>query len=117
MDVTTSPELCHCGRLATRVHCPNCGSYHVRAFAERHDYETRPDGTVVELKVYRCRGTCGDIFNEDAWQLRCKALPTALGRPVKERAPLNNAPDFVSQGSEEMMRVLEELKRKNKYGE
>ena len=42
--------------------------------ARKQDSVTRPDGTEVTLRVFRCR-KCGQLFNDDDWQLRCQAPP------------------------------------------
>jgi len=56
--------LCLCGRPNVRPHCPFCGSSQVLCSAKKRDFITRPDGTEVELRVFRCR-VCGSNFNDD----------------------------------------------------
>jgi hypothetical protein len=73
-------QLCyHCSRPAV-PHCPQCGSLRKYGFANRSDRVTRPDNTIVHLRVYRCL-TCASTYNDDDWQLRCQAPAQRLGRP------------------------------------
>jgi hypothetical protein len=81
-DSTAQPAECLCGRLATRAHCPNCGGYQTYAYANPQ-LITRPGGKRVKLKAFRCL-VCGEMFNEDDWQLRCHAPQwRPRGRPRK----------------------------------
>jgi transposase-like protein len=75
---TSQPDLteCNCGRLASKPHCPACGSAQVLASARKRDYVTRPDGKTVELKVYRCR-VCANNFNDDN-RVMCSAPPPRM---------------------------------------
>ena len=71
-----------CGRLRTRVHCPDCGSCYIQGYVRR-EVVNRGNGVQVRLKSYHCRH-CGELFNEDDWQLRCHApAMKPIGRPRK----------------------------------
>lgn len=87
--------LCVCGRDTRKPHCPHCGSAQVLASARKHDYVTRDNGDTVELRVFRCR-VCGDVFNDDDWQLRCVAPPPAYGRPRGLQQPATQAARVVA---------------------
>ena len=76
MSQDLETDFCICGRYAWRVHCPHCGSYHNYSYTRR-DTVTRPDRSVVQLTVYRCR-RCAATFNDDDWKLRCAAPNIAL---------------------------------------
>jgi hypothetical protein len=78
-------EICLCGRLRTRVHCPFCGSYTVLGYAKR-DKVNRGDGRIEEIRSFRCR-RCSEIFNDDKWQFECNAplLGSIRPNPAKEK--------------------------------
>ena len=81
-DTRDQTAECSCGRLRIREHCPNCGSCNVLGYATRVTVN-RGHGIKAHLKSYRCR-RCGEIFNEDDWQLNCHAPALRpIGRPRK----------------------------------
>jgi len=81
-DSTEQGEECLCGRLATRPHCPSCGSYETYAYSEPVT-AIRHGGKKVKLRAFRCK-VCGERFNDDNWQLTCHAPPyRPRGRPRK----------------------------------
>ncbi len=115
-DITKdlSSELCVCGRFAWKVHCPFCGSSQTYALKQR-DFVTRSPGGVVELTVHQCR-KCGNKFNDDEWQLRCRAPNVILSKVGRRAAaPSENVvmnpkvPEYTMNAAE---RALEELKKK-----
>lgn len=66
-------EPCVCGRLSTKVHCPKCGSYEVRARALKTK-RILTNGEIEDVQVYRCR-VCGIIFDDWDWQFEnCYAI-------------------------------------------
>lgn len=67
----TTSELCSCGRIAAKNHCPFCGAQTVYAKSSlsRIDQQT---GDVI--MAYRCR-RCGKEFDDSMRQL-CKAPVT-----------------------------------------
>lgn len=73
-------KICQCGReIGFRAHCPQCGSMKCYPLLRKMDTVTRPDGNTVDLRVWRCT-RCSHRFNDDDWQLRCKAAPEQFGR-------------------------------------
>lgn len=72
-------ELCQCGRLRRKIHCPHCGSYAMYG-TSKYDVVTRPDGQQYRVTVCKCR-RCGMLFNHDEWLFRCQAPNQRLGRP------------------------------------
>lgn len=78
----TAQDLCFQCNRPSRPHCPQCGSLRRYGFVNKVDRVTRPDGSTVSLRVYRCL-TCANVYNDDDWQLRCAApVATSVGRPA-----------------------------------
>ena len=103
--------LCICGRDATRIHCPHCGSATVRGLASRQDRVTREDGHVDTLAVFRCR-KCSAVFNDDDWRLRCTAPSPRIGRPPLKPDKTVFYDDTVPKfDSETALEALEKLKK------
>ena len=100
-DSTDSRAECLCGRLATRPHCPSCGSYETYAYLEPVT-AIRHGGKKVNLKAFRCK-VCGERFNDDNWQLDCHAPAyKPRGRPRKLAIRVHT--------EEERARLLEHLR-------
>ena len=65
---------CVCGRLSTKLHCSNCGSYVIRGVNKKN---TRVDQVTLEsteYQCYRCR-VCMTVFDDWEWRNECKAPP------------------------------------------
>ncbi len=79
-------EMCTCGRLAFKIHCPYCGSYTTYALCSKRDFVTRQDGSREALTVFRCR-RCNGIFYDDDWRLRCHAPHYSMSGPGRKVKP------------------------------
>lgn len=77
-------EQCyHCHR-PFEPHCPVCGSLRKYGLSSRTDTVSRPDGSLVHLRVFRCL-TCTNVYNDDEWMFRCQAPPQRLGRKPRTK--------------------------------
>ena len=64
---------CICGRISTKIHCPVCGSYKIRALVKTKSKRVdRLTGCTLEYNTYRCT-RCGRSFDDIDWQYECKA--------------------------------------------
>lgn len=65
-------NVCKCGRLRDKVHCPSCGKSKTYGMADTMIAAT-PNGDIVKgCKVYRCQA-CGQKFNDIDWYFNCRA--------------------------------------------
>jgi hypothetical protein len=105
-------ELCLCGRAAFKIHCPQCGCATVYGLASRADVVTRPNGTTVTLRVYRCR-KCTHLFNDDEWQLHCQAPPVNAAKMRQYTThPDNKLGDLTQESPDHLMEILQKIKLK-----
>lgn len=81
-------KICQCGReIGPRAHCPVCGSMKSYPLLKQMDTVTRPDGSKVDLRVWRCT-RCTHRFNDDDWMLRCQAPAERFGRTPRRKPPV-----------------------------
>jgi len=102
-------ELCKCGRLANKPHCPVCGSYSIYAL-KRYDVVWRDGIKQVKIPRYRCQ-RCGECFNRDDWAFNCHAINEQAVRPGR------SASDNIvkkAQQDDKWQRGLDEWLRKNR---
>jgi hypothetical protein len=73
---------CQCGRDATRVHCPGCGSQVCYSTPSKARVEMTTEGP-LRVMAYRCR-RCGGSF-DDLDRTRCDAPIPSKGVGVLRR--------------------------------
>lgn len=100
--VGKSGDMCRCGRVASREHCPVCGSFKVRyrsSLTRKVDDPTNPGGRPLILKFWACL-RCGTIMPEESADKRaehCEA-PKILAKTERVVMELSRTRSAIEMG-------------------
>lgn len=101
-------DVCVCGRLTIKIHCPECGCQTIYGTAQKALVSDPTTGVQRTLRVFKCR-RCSLYFNEDDWKLRCHAPDYRRSAPhYKARAEHN----FTDKSPEEINKDLDWVRKK-----
>ena len=81
----STDEICRCGRLKKKIHCPSCGSYSILALGMNRTVKRNVPGfnEPKEFASFRCR-RCASIFDDLEWRITCEA-PHFETKSMKQR--------------------------------
>lgn len=83
-ETTPTEELCRCGRLKKKIHCPMCGGYSILGYGQKRDVErVLPNGDRIKCATFRCRRCCLE-FDDLQWRVTCEA-PKFETRTMRQR--------------------------------
>jgi len=72
MEIQQS-DVCICGRLTVKLHCPECGSQVIYGITSKTSQRVDPQTNEVrQFRMFRCR-RCAKIFDEVDWKYNCHA--------------------------------------------